>query len=251
MGLYSSEGEITPKKVGTIVHYISWMLNIFFYRLILYAYRVTVISNVSLWDSGSFVGGFESAFAVVVRVRINHSSFDVSNRLKMPNRCGTCFKRSATLQGTVDNHWQNHKEAVLCVARPIWDAENVYQMLNYNVRPETIPDASTLDVDDINWTITPPLPSGIGHTPQPKQQTLSGTPVRCTTAHKLSFDVPEQLNQTIGYEQDDQTDLLCDSLADMSLENRHLVQELISISLMLRKMWMLLGNFMTGIKPYK
>ena len=47
--------------------------------------------------------------------------------------------------------------------------------------------------------------------------------------HKnLSFDVPEQLNE-IGYEQDEQTDLLCDSLADMSLDNRHLVQEMISI----------------------
>ena len=44
-----------------------------------------------------------------------------------------------------------------------------------------------------------------------------------------TFDVPEQLNETIGYEQDEQTDLLCDSLADMSLENRHLVQKLISI----------------------
>ena len=53
--------------------------------------------------------------------------------------------------------------------------------------------------------------------------------VRCTTAQQVSFDVPEQLNQTIGYEQDEQTDLLCDSLADMSLENRHLVQELITI----------------------
>ena len=42
------------------------------------------------------------------------------------------------------------------------------------------------------------------------------------------FDVPEQLNE-IGYERDEQTYLLCDSLADMSLENRHLVQELISI----------------------
>ena len=30
LGLYSSEGEITPKKVGTIVYYISWMLNISF-----------------------------------------------------------------------------------------------------------------------------------------------------------------------------------------------------------------------------
>ena len=47
--------------------------------------------------------------------------------------------------------------------------------------------------------------------------------------NKCHFDVPEQLNQTIGCEQDEQTDLLCDSLADMSLENRHLVQELITI----------------------
>ena len=30
LGLYSSEGEITPKKVGTIVYYILWMLNISF-----------------------------------------------------------------------------------------------------------------------------------------------------------------------------------------------------------------------------
>ena len=65
-----------------------------------------------------------------------------------------------------------------------------YHRLKYKVTPETIPDASTLHV---------------------------------------SFDVPEQLNQTIGYEQDEQTGLLCDSLADMSLENRHLVQELITI----------------------
>ena len=99
------------------------------------------------------------------------------------------------------HHWQNHNEAALCVVRP----------------------------DDINWTITPPLPSGIGPTPQQRQPKLSDTPVRCTTAQQVSFDVPEQLNQTIGYEQDEQTDLLCDSLADMSLENRHLVQELITI----------------------
>ena len=92
--------------------------------------------------------------------------------------------------------------------------------------PETIPDASTLHVDDINWTIAPPSPSGIGPTPQQRQPKLSDTPVRCTTAQQVSFDVSEQLNQTIGYEQ---TDLLCDSLADMSLENCHLVQELITI----------------------
>ena len=150
----------------------------------------------------------------------------------MANRCGICRKRSATLQETVKHHWQNHKEYALCVVRPIWDAEkrtHVYQMLNYKVTPETIPDASTLDVDYINWTITPPLPSGIGHAPQPKQPKLSGTPVRCTRAQKVPFDVQEQLNETIGYEQDEQTDLLCDSVADMSLENRHLVQELISI----------------------
>ena len=106
-----------------------------------------------------------------------------------------------------------------------------------------------IHVDDINWTITPPLPSGIGPTPQQRQPKLSDTPVRCTTAQQVSFDVPEQLNQTIGYEQDEQTDLLCDSLADMSLENRHLFQELITISLMLPKIWMLLGNSMTGVKP--
>ena len=93
----------------------------------------------------------------------------------------------------------------------------MYQTLNYKVTPETIPDASTLHVDEMNWTITPPLPSGIGHTPQPKQH------------KKVSFDVQEQLNETIGYEQDEQTYLLCDSLADMSLENRHPVQELIII----------------------
>ena len=150
----------------------------------------------------------------------------------MANRCGTCGKRSATLQETVRHHWQNHNEAALCVVRPIWDADkgaHVYQRLNYKVTPETFPDASTLHVDDINWTITPPLPSGIGPTPQQRQPKLSDTPVRCTTAQQVSFDVPEQLNQTIGYEQDEQTDLLCDSLADMSLENRHLVQELITI----------------------
>ena len=194
------------------------------------AYRV--ISNVSLWGSGSFVGVFESDFAVVVCMRINIFSFDVSNRLKMANRCGTCLKRSATLRETVEHHWQNHKEAALCVVRPIWDEEkgtHVFQTLNYNVTPETVPDASTLDVDDINWTITPPLPSGIGNTPQPTQQKLSGTHVRCTTAQKLSLDVPEQLNETTAYEQDEQTYILSDSLADMSLENRHLVQELISI----------------------
>ena len=106
----------------------------FFYRLILDAHRV--ISNVSLWGSGSFVGGFQSDFAVVVRVRINIFFYDVSNRLKMANRCGTCRKRSAILQDTVDHHWQNHKEAAPCVARPIWDTEkrtHVYQSLNYNV----------------------------------------------------------------------------------------------------------------------
>ena len=151
----------------------------------------------------------------------------------MANRCGTCRKRSATLQeaSLVKHHsvWQNHKESALCVVRPLWDAEkgtHVYQTLNYKVTPETIPDASTLDVDDIIWIITPPFPSGIGHTPQPK---LSGTPVRCTTAQNVPFDVQDQLNETIGYEQDEQTDVLCDSLADMSLEHRHLVQELISI----------------------
>ena len=125
----------------------------------------------------------------MVRVRIDIFSFDVSNRLKMANRCGTCRKRSATLQETVEHHWQNHMEAALCVVRPIWDAEKgtrVYQTLNYNVTPETTPDAST-----------PPLPSGIGHTPQPKQPKLSGTPVRCITAQKLSFDVPEQLNESL------------------------------------------------------
>ena len=181
---------------------------------------------VRLW-----VVGFECDFGVVVRVRFM-TSFDVSNRLKMANRWGTCGKRSATLQETVRHHWQNHNEAALCVVRPLWDAKkgaHVYQRLNYKVTPETIPDASTLHVDDINWTITPPLPSGIGPTPQQRQPKLSDTPVRCTTAQQVSFDIPEQLNQTIGYEQDEQTDLLCDSLADMSLENRHLVQELITI----------------------
>ena len=163
---------------------------------------------VRLW-----VVGFECDFGVVVRVRFI-TSFDVSNRLKMANRCGTCGKRSATLQETVRHHWQNHNEAALCVVRPIWDAEkgaHVYQRLNYKVTPETIPDASTLHVDDINWTITPPLPSGIGPTPQQRQPKLSDTLVRCTTAQQVSFDVQEQLNQTIGYEQDEQTDLLCDS----------------------------------------
>ena len=120
----------------------------------------------------------------------------------MANRCGTGRKRSATLQETVKHHWQNHKESAVCGVRPIWDAENgthVYQTLNYKVTPEA---------------------------PQPNQPKLSGTPVRCTTAQKVSFDVQEQLNETIGHEQDEQTDLLCDSLADMSLENRHLVQKL-------------------------
>ena len=74
----------------------------------------------------------------------------------------------------------------------------MYQTLNYKVTPETIPDASTLDVDDINWILTHPLPSGIGHTPQPKQPKLSGTPVRCTTAQKVPLDVQEQLHETIG-----------------------------------------------------
>ena len=122
------------------------------------------------------MGGFESEFPVVVHVRIYNFSFDVFNRFKMSNRCGTCRKRSATLQETVEHHWQNHKEAALCVVWAIWDAEkgtHVYQTLNYNVTPETIPDASTLDVDDINWTITPPLPSGIGHTPQLSQSSKS------------------------------------------------------------------------------
>ena len=62
-----------------------------------------------------------------------------------------------------------------------------------------------------------------------KAAKLAHTPVRCTTAQKLSFDVHEQLNDTIGYQQDEQTYLLCDSVTDMSLENRHLVQELVSI----------------------
>ena len=147
----------------------------FFYRLILDAYRV--ISNVSLYGSGSFVGGW-------VRVR-----FWCCGSCEMANRCGICRKSSAKLQETVKNPWQNHKESTWCVVRPIWDAEkgtHVYQTQNYKVTQETIPDASTLDIDDINWTIIPPLPSGIGHTPQPK---LSGTPVRCTTAQKVPFDV--------------------------------------------------------------
>ena len=84
LGLYSSEGEITPKKVGTIVYYISWMLNISFYRLILDAYYVISMFlcgvMVRLW-----VVGFECDFGVVVRVRFI-TSFDVSNRLKMANR---------------------------------------------------------------------------------------------------------------------------------------------------------------------
>ena len=50
------------------------------------------------------------------------------------------------------------------------------------------------------------LPSGIGHTPQTK---LSGTPVRCITAQEVPFDVQEQLNETIGYEPNEQTDVLC------------------------------------------
>ena len=175
-----------------------------------------------------WVVGFECDLGVMVRVRFI-TSFHVSNRLKMANRCGTCGKRAATLQETVRHHWHNHNEAALCVVRPIWDAEkgaHVYHRLKFKVTPETIPDASTLHVDDINWTIAPPSPSGIGPTPQQRQPKLSDTPVRCTTTQQVSFDVPEQLNQTIGYEQ---TDLLCDSLADMSLENRHLVQELITI----------------------
>ena len=49
------------------------------------------------------------------------------------------------------------------------EGTHVYQTLNNNVTPETIPDASTLDINDINWTITPPLTSDIGHTQQPKQ----------------------------------------------------------------------------------
>ena len=70
----------------------------FFYRLILDAYRVISMFlcgvMVRLW-----VVGFECDFGVVVRVRFI-TSFDVSNRLKMANRCGTRGKRTATLQET-------------------------------------------------------------------------------------------------------------------------------------------------------
>ena len=123
---------------------------------------------------------------------------------------------------------QPQRSCIVCSTADMGCRErgHVYHRLKFKVTPETIPDASTLHVDDINWTIAPPSPSGIGPTPQQRQPKLSDTPVRCTTRQQVSFDVPEQLNQTIGYEQ---TDLLCDSLADMSLENRHLVQELITI----------------------
>ena len=176
-----------------------------------------------------------------VRVR-----FYCCGSCEIPNRCGeTSGNRKASLA-------EPQGICIVC-CRPIWDAEKgtpVYQTLNYEVTPETIPDVWTLDVGDINWTITPPLPSGIGHTPQPKQPKLSGTPGRCTTEQKVPFVVQEQSNETIGCEQDEQTDLLCDSLADMSLENRHLVQELISIFPDVAKNnWMLLGKGMTGVKP--
>ena len=169
---------------------------------------------VRLW-----VVGFESDFGVVVCVRW---PIDAASAASVPRH----FRKSWSITGRTTRNMH-------CVLYGRYGMQrkrtHVYQTLNYKVTPETIPDASTLDVDYINWTITPPLPSGIGHAPQPKQPKLSGTPVRCTRAQKVPFDVQEQLNETIGYEQDEQTDLLCDSVADMSLENRHLVQELISI----------------------
>ena len=144
---------------------------------------------------------------------------------------------------TVRHHWQNHNEAALCVVRPIWDAEkgaHVYQRLNYKVTPETIPDASTLHVDDINWTITPPLPSGIGPTPQQRQPKLSDVPqhnkchlmfrsnwIRQLDTNKMS----KQISYAIHW-------LICHWRTAILFRNWS------PFSLML-----LLGNSMTGVKP--
>ena len=166
---------------------------------------------VRLW-----VVGFESDFGVVVRVRWPIDAVPAASVQRH-------FSKPWSITGRTT---RNRHRVLYGRYGTQRKGTHVYHTLNYNVTPETIPDASTLDVDDINWTITPPLPSGIGYTPQLNQPKLSGTPVRCTTAQKVSFDVQEQLNETIGYEQDEQTDLLCDSLADISLENRHLVQKL-------------------------
>ena len=224
LGFYSSEGEITPEKVVTIVYYISWMLNISFtdsywMHIVLFPMLLCRVL-VRLW-----VGGW-------VRVR-----FWCCGSCEMANRCGNSHKRSATLQETVKHHWQNHKESALCVLYGRYGMQRMGLMCTRRWTIKTIPDASTLDTTRHR------------DTPQPKQPKLSGTPVRCTTAQKVPFDVQEQLNETIRYEQCEQTDLLCDSLADMSLENHHLVQELISIFPDVAKKWMLLGKVMTGVKP--
>ena len=57
LGILLVEGKITPEKVvinNRLLHLVD--AEYFFYRLILDAYRV--ISNVSLYGSGSFVGGW-------------------------------------------------------------------------------------------------------------------------------------------------------------------------------------------------
>ena len=83
LGLYSSEGEITPKKVGTIVYYISWKLNISFtdsYWMHIVLFQCFLVGVMVRW----WVVGFECDLGVMVRVRFI-TSFHVSNRLKMAN----------------------------------------------------------------------------------------------------------------------------------------------------------------------
>ena len=99
LGFYSSEGEITPENVATIVYYISWMLNLSFtdsywMHIVLFPMFLCRVL-VRLW-----VVGFES-------------DFWCCGSCEMANRCGTSRKRSATLQETVNHHWQNHKHCVL------------------------------------------------------------------------------------------------------------------------------------------
>ena len=56
LGLYSSEGEITPKKVVTIVYYISWMLNISFTDSYWMHIVLFQCFFVGLWFDGGWLG---------------------------------------------------------------------------------------------------------------------------------------------------------------------------------------------------
>ena len=64
--------------------------------------------------------GFECDLGVMVRVRFI-TSFHVSNRLKMANRCGTCGKRAAILQETVRHLVaQLQRSCIVCSTADMW-----------------------------------------------------------------------------------------------------------------------------------